>query len=187
MKAPLPFALPALALLAAIPASAQEPAATVPTTVVEVVTGNEDLSTLSSALEAAGLAETLAGEGPYTVFAPTNEAFEGLPEGELERLLAAPDDLARVLRYHVVPGRLLETRFGEYVDDSAAPLAPETLLGSTLKIDIEEDTDPTVVINNVAYLDEADVAAGNGVVHIIDAVLVPGVMSDGVEDSRGGN
>lgn len=80
MKALLPFALPALTLFSLTPANAQEPAATVPATVVEVVTGNADLSTLASALEAAGLVEALSGEGPSTVFAPTNEAFEALPE-----------------------------------------------------------------------------------------------------------
>lgn len=91
-----------------------------------------------------------------------------------------------MLSYHVVADRLLETRFGEVTDDSAAPFTPETLEGSTLKIDIEEDTDPGVVLNNVAYLDKADITAGNDVVHTIDAVLVPGVMSDGAEDTRGG-
>lgn len=80
--------------------------------------GNDDLSTLAGALEAAGLAETLSGEGPFTVFAPTNEAFAALPEGELERLLASPDELERVLSYHVVPERLLEQRCGEVIDDS---------------------------------------------------------------------
>lgn len=71
-----------------------------PATVVDVVTTNEDLSTLAQALTAAGLVETLSGAGPFTVFAPTNEAFAALPEGELERLLANPEELARVLSYH---------------------------------------------------------------------------------------
>lgn len=187
MNALLPFALPALALFILTPANAQTAAAQTPATVADVVSANEELSTLASALEAAGLAEALSGEGPYTVFAPTNEAFEALPEGELERLLAAPDELARILSYHVVADRLLEQNFGEIVDDSAAPLAPETLEGSTLSIDVEEDTDPAVVINNVAGVQEADVTAGNGVVHIIDAVLVPGVTSDGAPDTVSGS
>lgn len=187
MKAPLPFALPALALFTLTPADAQEPATLMPATVVEVITENDDLSTLASALEAAGLAEALSGGGPFTVFAPTNEAFEALPEGELERLLASPDELAQVLSYHVVSERLLEENFGEFVDDSAAPLRPETLAGETLSIDVEEDTDPGVVINNVAGLEEADVTAGNGVVHLIDAVLLPGVSADGAPDTMSGS
>ena len=181
MNALFPFALPALAFLIT-PANAQTPA-----TVTEFVNANEELSTLASALETAGLAEALSGEGPYTVFAPTNEAFAALPEGELERLLANPEELAQILSYHVVADRLLEESFGEFIDDSAAPLAPETLAGSTLRIDVEEDTDPAVVINNVAGVTEADVTAGNGVVHIIDAVLAPGVMSDGAPDTISGS
>ena len=185
MNAFLPLAVSAFALFAATPAGAQE--AAVPATVADVVTGNDDLSTLASALEAAGLAETLSGEGPFTVFAPTDEAFAAMPEGELERLLASPDELAQVLSYHVVAERLLEENFGEFVDDSAAPLRPETLAGETLTIDIEEDTDPAVVINNVAGLEEADITAGNGVVHLIDAVLLPSVSADGEPDTMSGS
>ncbi len=186
MNALLPFALPALALFILPSANAQTPAAQTPATVADVVAANEELSTLASALGAAGLAEALSGEGPYTVFAPTNEAFAALPGGELERLLAAPDELALILNYHVVADRLLEQNFGEIVADSAAPLAPETLESSTLSIDVEEDTDPAVVVN-VAGVTEADVTAGNGVVHIIDAVLVPGVTSDGAPDTVSGS
>ncbi len=108
MNALLPLALPALALFILTPTNAQTPA-----TVAAVVTSNEDLSTLTSALEAAGLTEALSGDGPYTVFAPTNETFAALPAGELERLLAAPDELAQLLSYHVVADRLQGQNFGE--------------------------------------------------------------------------
>ena len=171
-----------LLCLTVMSAFAQEPA-----TVVEVVAANEDFSTLASALETAGLLETLSGAGPFTVFAPTNEAFAALPEGELDRLLADPEALRQVLSYHVVPERLLEESFGEFIDDSAPPLAPETVEGSTLSIDIEEDTDPGVIVNNVAGVTEADITAGNGVVHVIDAVLIPGAMADGAPDTMSGS
>lgn len=163
-------------------ASAQEPA-----TVAEVLTANDGFSTLVSALETAGLIEALSGDGPFTVFAPTDEAFAALPAGELDRLLANPDELKQVLSYHVVPERLLEQNFGEFIDDSAAPLAPETLEGSTLSIDVEEDTDPTIIINDVAGVTQTDITAGNGVVHVIGAVLLPGVTADGTEDTMSGS
>ena len=171
-----------LLCLTVMSAFAQEPA-----TVVEVVAANEDFSTLASALETAGLLETLSGAGPFTVFAPTNEAFAALPEGELDRLLVNPDELEQLLSYHVVPERLLEESFGEFIDDSAPPLAPETVEGSTLSIDVEEDTDPAIIINNVAGVIEADITAGNGVVHVIDAVLIPGVTSDDAPDTMSGS
>lgn len=164
-------------------AAAQE----APATVVDVVTANEDFSTLAEALAVAGLVQTLSGEGPFTVFAPTNDAFAALPEGELDRLLADPETLRQVLSYHVVPERLLEESFGEIVDDSAAPLAPETVAGSTLSIDVEEDTDPSVIVNNIAGVTEADITASNGVVHVIDAVLMPGAMADGAPDTMSGS
>ncbi len=173
---------PLLLCLTLATAWAQEPA-----TVAEVLTANDDFSTLVSALETAGLTEALSGNGPFTIFAPTDDAFAALPAGELERLLANPDELRQVLSYHVVPERLLEQNFGEFIDDSAAPLAPETLEGSTLSIDVEEDTDPAIVVNNVAGVTQADVTAGNGVVHVIDVVLLPGVMSDGAEDTMSGS
>lgn len=170
--------------LAPLFALAQEPA-----TVVDVVTLNEDLSTLAGALEAAGLIETLSGEGPFTVFAPTNEAFNALPEGELDRLLANPEALRQVLTYHVAGEIVRSEAVGEFADDSTSPYPVETLLGETLNLLPRENTDEPIYIDETAQIIEADLLAGNGVVHLIDTVLLPqgeaGRMTGG--DMTGGS
>ena len=131
-------------------------------TIVDVAAANGSFETLVEAVRAAGLVETLSGEGPFTVFAPTDEAFSKLPEGTLEELLNAPERLARVLTYHVVPGRV--TAADVQGIDSA-----ETVAGPSLSISSEYGSvkvdDATVV--------EADVMASNGVIHVIDTVLLP--------------
>ncbi len=131
--------------------------------IVAVAQATPDLSTLVSAVTAADLVETLQGEGPFTVFAPTNEAFSSIQD-TVDTLLKPEnkDDLTSVLTYHVVPGEL-----------NAADLTDgqelETVNGETLTVSVEGDTvkvgDATVV--------QADVPASNGVVHVIDTVLVP--------------
>lgn len=156
--------------LVPLAASAQNDA---PATVVDLVSSNEDLSTLGEALGAAGLLETLSGEGPFTVLAPTNEAFEALPEGELERLLGNPEELAEVLSYHVTEGRVLSEEVAQFADDSSSQQPLETLQGGTLNLAPRENTDEPIYINDAALITEADLAAGNGVVHVIDAVLLP--------------
>jgi uncharacterized surface protein with fasciclin (FAS1) repeats len=156
--------------LAPLAAFAQNAA---PATVVDLVASNEDLSTLARVLGAAGLLETLAGEGPLTVFAPTNEAFEALPEGELERLLGNPEELAEVLSYHVTEGRVLAGEVAGFADDSSSQQPLETLQGGTLNLAPRENTDKSIYVNDAALITEADLAAGNGVVHVIDAVLLP--------------
>ncbi len=143
-----------------------------PATVVDVVTASEDLSTLARALEAAGLVETLAGRGPFTVFAPTNEAFAALPEGELERLLASPDELAEILSHHVVAERVNSEAVAEFSDDSAPQQSFNTLQGQSLNLAPRENTDEPLYINDEAMITEADISAGNGVVHTIDTVLL---------------
>lgn len=131
--------------------------------IVALASGNDDLSTLVQAVTAAELVETLQGDGPFTVFAPTNEAFEGL--GDTLTTLLEPenkDDLANVLTYHVVPGELMAA-------DLEDGQQLETVQGETLEVSIEGDEvkvgDATVVT--------ADVDASNGVVHVIDTVLQP--------------
>jgi uncharacterized surface protein with fasciclin (FAS1) repeats len=119
------------------------------------------LSTLADAVEIAGLARTLNVEGPLTVFAPTNEAFAALPPEVLEGLLADPEALADVLLYHVAPGRLLAT-------DVILLTELEMANGQMVTIDT---TDGVKVNNSNVIL--TDVLARNGVVHVIDAVLVP--------------
>ncbi|MDA2955975.1 MAG: fasciclin domain-containing protein [Actinomycetota bacterium] len=130
--------------------------------IVAVASGNPDFSTLVAALSAAGLVETLQGEGPFTVFAPTDAAFAALPEGLLEKLLL-PENIAAltaILTYHVVPGMVMST------DVTAGDVA--TVEGSTIAI----TTEMGVMVNG-ANVVAVDVAASNGVIHVIDAVIVP--------------
>jgi uncharacterized surface protein with fasciclin (FAS1) repeats len=150
---------------AAAPAAsemASEPAMAEPGTIVEVAASNPDFETLVAAVTAAGLAETLSGEGPFTVFAPTDEAFDALPEGVLDALLLPEnkDALTSILTYHVVSGEVMAA-------DVTAGDVP-TVEGSTIAI----TTDDGVKVNE-ANVTATDVDASNGVIHVIDAVLVP--------------
>ncbi|MDB0579376.1 fasciclin domain-containing protein [Salinicoccus roseus] len=132
-------------------------------TIVDVAAGNEDFSILVAALQKAELVETLQGEGPYTVFAPTNEAFAQLLEDlgiTQEELLAQPD-LANVLLYHVVEGEVLA---GDLEDGMEAP----TVNGEMLTFDLSGD--PMVNESNIV---DTDIEASNGVIHVVDSVLVP--------------
>jgi uncharacterized surface protein with fasciclin (FAS1) repeats len=129
--------------------------------IVEVAASAGTFKTLLTAAKAAGLAETLAGEGPFTVFAPTDEAFAKLPEGTVEGLLQDTEKLKAVLLYHVVSGKVMAA-------DVAGLTTAKTLQGGELKI----DTSHGVMINN-AMVVKADVAASNGVIHVIDTVLLP--------------
>ncbi len=132
-------------------------------TIVDVAAGNPDFSTLVAAVEAAGLLETLSGTGPFTVFAPTNEAFEALPAGVLDTLLLPEnkETLTKVLTYHVVPG--------EVTSDLVTAGDVATVEGSTIAI----TTDGGVQINGTTTVTAVDVEASNGVIHVIDAVLIP--------------
>lgn len=132
--------------------------------IVELASETDELSTLVEALEAAGLVETLKGDGPFTVFAPTNDAFNALPEGTLENLLdeANRDMLIDLLTYHVVPGKVMS-------DDLNDGMNAETVQGSELTIGV---TSYGVTVDD-ASVTSADIEASNGVVHIIDAVMRP--------------
>lgn len=132
-------------------------------TIVDVATANGSFNTLVAAIEAAGLTETLSDEGPYTVFAPTDEAFAALPEGVLDSLLLPENQevLAQILTYHVVPGEVLAA------DVTTGPAA--TVEGSELDLVADGGT----VTVNGATVSTADVVASNGVIHVIDTVLVP--------------
>jgi hypothetical protein len=130
--------------------------------IVAVASSTEGFSTLVAALTAAGLVETLQGEGPFTVFAPNDEAFAALPEGLLEKLLL-PENIAvltSILTYHVVAGKVLST-------DVTAGDAP-TVEGSTLTLAVMDG----VQVNDATVI-AADVEASNGVIHVINKVLVP--------------
>lgn len=133
-------------------------------TIVEVATGNEDFSTLVAALQAAGLVDVLAGDGPYTVFAPTNEAFAALPPGTVENLLKPEnkDQLIAVLTYHVVPGAV-------YAADVSKLDSTTTVQGNSIAIAANMGT---VKVDN-AQVVATDIEASNGVIHVIDAVILP--------------
>jgi len=132
--------------------------------IVGLAAGNENLSTLVTAVKAAGLVETLQGSGPFTVFAPTNEAFAALPAGTLESLLK-PENKAKlvsVLTYHVIGAKVLST-------DLSNGQKAKTVEGEDVKVSIGTKG---VMINDAKVV-AADVAASNGVVHVIDKVILP--------------
>ena len=131
-------------------------------TIVEVAQGNPEFSTLVTAVTAAGLGEALSGAGPLTVFAPTNAAFEALPAGLLQKLLLPEnkETLTKILTYHVVAAKVMAA------DVKAGDVT--TLEGSTFAI----TTEGGVKVNE-SKVTATDVAASNGVIHVIDAVLVP--------------
>lgn len=130
-------------------------------TIVEIAINNPDFSTLVTAVQTAGLVNTLNGEGPFTVFAPTNEAFAKLPKATLDTVLKDKELLTKILTYHVVPGKVMSS---EVVNLTQAP----TVQGQTLKI----DTQNGVMINNSKVV-ATDIEATNGVIHVIDTVLIP--------------
>jgi len=139
------------------------PLITLTNTITSIVVANPDFDTLEAAVIAAGLADTLAGAGPFTVFAPTDAAFEALPDGTLDALLADPDALTKVLTYHVVPGRV----------DAAAVVAltmATTLEGSDIAIEV---VNGEVILNGSVKVTMTDIVADNGIIHIIDGVLLP--------------
>lgn len=131
-------------------------------TVVDVIVNSEDHTTLETAVVAADLVATLSGEGPFTVFAPTDLAFANLPEGTLEAVLADIDLLTSILIYHVVGSTALST-------DLSDGLTVTTLNGADVTVSITEEG----VFINDAMVTVADIPADNGVVHVIDAVLLP--------------
>lgn len=134
-----------------------------PGTIVDIAVGNEDFSTLVTALTAAGLVETLQGEGPFTVFAPTNEAFAKIPEADLKALLADTEALTQVLLYHLVAGKVMAA-------DVVGLNAATTVQESDIKIAV---VDGNVVLNDSATVTATDIKASNGVIHVIDTVILP--------------
>ena len=132
--------------------------------IVDTAVEAGSFETLVAAVQAAGLVETLKGDGPFTVFAPTDEAFAALPEGTVESLLLPEnkDQLTAILTYHVVPGKVMS---GDLSDDMMAA----TVEGSEVMIDLDNGVmvqDATVV--------SADIETSNGVIHVIDKVIIPG-------------
>ena len=145
------------ALALATPAAAAD--------IVDTASSNGSFTTLVAAVKAAGLADTLKGQGPFTVFAPTDEAFKKLPAGTVENLLKPENkaQLTKILTYHVVPGKVMAS------DISGKKTAAKTVEGSSVAIDASGGA---VRVDN-ATVSTADVSASNGVIHVIDTVIMP--------------
>ena len=135
--------------------------------VVDTAVAAGQFKTLAAALNAAGLVETLKGDGPFTVFAPTDDAFAKLPAGTVENLLKPEnkDELVAILTYHVVPGKVMAADVVK-LDEA------KTVNGKMVDIEVESET---VMVNN-AKVTKADIIASNGVIHVIDTVVLPPKM-----------
>lgn len=133
--------------------------------IVDTAKSAGSFETLLAAAEAGGLVETLKGEGPFTVFAPTDAAFEALPEGTVEDLLKPEnqDRLRAILTYHVVPGKVMSS-------DLSGEIEADTVNGEALTI---EATGSGVMVEE-ATVTQADIEASNGVIHVVDTVILPG-------------
>lgn len=129
--------------------------------IVETAVEAGTFTTLVAAVEAAGLVETLTGEGPFTVFAPTDEAFAALPEGTVEGLLNDIPALTEILTYHVVPGAVMST-------DLSDGMMATTVQGSDITVSLGE----SVMINDATVV-AADIETSNGIIHVIDSVILP--------------
>ena len=129
--------------------------------IVDTAAANGSFTTLVAAVEAAGLVETLKGEGPFTVFAPTDEAFAALPEGTVEGLLEDTEALTGILTYHVVPGAVM-------AGDLSEGLTATTVNGQDLTFTLANGAQ----VNGVNIV-TTDIQTSNGVIHVIDAVLMP--------------
>lgn len=133
--------------------------------IVDTAVDAGSFTTLVTAVEAAGLVETLKGDGPFTVFAPTDEAFAALPEGTVEDLLKPEnrDQLVAILTYHVVPGKVMSTQLA---DDTVV----KTVQGDEIAVSVRGQ-----VTVDEATVTTADIEASNGVIHVIDGVIMPGM------------
>ena len=131
---------------------------------IDTATKAGNFETLVSAIEAADLDDKLKGEGPFTVFAPTDDAFAALPEGKVEELLMPEnkDKLVELLSYHVVPGKILSSEITEDTE------TVENLSGSELSVDLSDG-----VMINTASVTKTDIEAKNGVIHVVDKVIMP--------------
>jgi uncharacterized surface protein with fasciclin (FAS1) repeats len=129
--------------------------------IVDTAVSAGEFDTLVTAVKEAGLVETLKGDGPFTVFAPTDEAFARIPEADLKALLADKEKLTRVLTYHVVPGKVMAA-------DVAGMSAARTVEGGSLEI----STSSGVRVDDATVV-KTDIEASNGVIHVIDTVLMP--------------
>jgi len=132
-------------------------------TIVDLAASNPDFSTLVTAVQAAGLVDTLKGPGPFTVFAPTNEAFAKIPAADLQAILADKAKLTAILTYHVLPDKVLST-------DLKKKQKVETVEGSKVLIKVSKKKGATI---DGAKIVQTDIQGSNGVIHVIDTVLLP--------------
>jgi uncharacterized surface protein with fasciclin (FAS1) repeats len=130
-------------------------------TIVDIAVQAGSFKTLVQAVQAAGLVETLSGEGPFTVFAPTDEAFAQIPQDTLQAVLADKEKLTAILTYHVVPGKLM-----------AADVVRSTQLQTVQGQSITVSTEGGVRVDNANVI-QTDIEADNGVIHVIDQVIMP--------------
>lgn len=144
-----------------VPEERMEPEMEMESTIVDVAMDDERFSTLVAAVDAAGLVETLSSEGPFTLFAPTNEAFAALPAGTLESLLEDTDTLTSILTYHVIAGAVPASEVTSLSSATTVQGQP-VVIGSANGVSI-----------NQASVIEADIEASNGVIHVVDSVLIP--------------
>ncbi len=152
-----------LAMTAAASTAFAAPAFAQDADIVDAAIAAGNFTTLVAAVQAAGLVETLKGEGPFTVFAPTDEAFAALPAGTVEDLLKPENkaQLAAVLTYHVLPGKVMSTDLSDGMTAATVQGAEVTITtGGGVKV-------------NAANVTTADIEASNGVIHVIDAVILP--------------
>lgn len=161
-----PAAAPAAPTMAPEPTAVPEPTAApeapMAMDIVDTAVADGRFTTLVAAVQAAGLVETLKGEGPFTVFAPTDEAFGKLPAGTVEGLLADPAKLSDILLYHVVAGKVMAA-------DVVNLTSADTVLGQPVTIAV---TDGQVKINDATVI-ITDIETSNGVIHVIDSVILP--------------
>lgn len=157
------FSLLAVVVAGAVAApSVQAQTAAAPKNIVETAVAAGSFKTLVAAVQAAGLVETLQGAGPFTVFAPTDEAFAKLPAGTVEALLKDPAALKQILLYHVVAGKVMAA-------DAVKLTEAKTVQGSLAKISVMGGT----AMIDKAHIVKTDIVASNGVIHVIDAVILP--------------
>ncbi|MGW8264739.1 MAG: fasciclin domain-containing protein [Longimicrobiales bacterium] len=152
----------AASLLVPGPSSQPEEAEEPTMNIVELAVDAGSFNTLVAAVKAAGLVETLSGDGPFTVFAPTDDAFAQIPEADLQALLADKEALTAVLTYHVVPGKV-------FADDVVNLSSAETANGQSVEI---KTWDGKVMVGGATVV-STDIEATNGVIHVIDKVLLP--------------
>lgn len=144
--------------------------------IVGVAAGNDSFTTLVAAVKAAGLVDTLSADGPFTVFAPTNDAFAKLPEGTVEGLLKpeSKDALTGILTYHVVAGKFEAAAVIEAINSNDGAFTVETVQGGTITLSLNDgNVTLTDTKGGTSTVVIADVAASNGVIHALDTVVMP--------------